>query len=275
MNAPELSIVIPVFNEAGNLAPLTDELIDVLERLGRTFEIVYVDDGSTDGSADELLRLAYHEPEVRVLRFSANAGQSAALAAGLGAAGGRFVVTLDADLQNDPADIPRLLTAMSGHDVVCGVRADRQDRLARRLAGRIANRVRRMVLRDGISDIGCSLKAYRADLLVDVPAFDGLHRFLPAILKARGARITELRVSHRPRRRGSSKYTIGGRLWRGIMDVAGVRWLVSRRIEPRAAKEIEVWTTRTSGTRSASRVKRSFSRASSSSGSLPNAGSGA
>ena len=267
MRSPELSIVIPVFNEAGNLEPLTGELGVVLDRLGQPSEIVYVDDGSTDESLDELLRLARSVQRIRILRMSRNSGQSAALAAGFRAAKGTLVVTLDADLQNDPADIPRLLQALQDCDVVSGIRVERQDSWVRRVSSRIANRARNAMLSDGVTDVGCSLKVYRAELLTGLPAFNGLHRFLPALLKMRGARITEMRVSHRPRIHGESKYTINNRLWRGLLDLVGVRWLQSRWIEPGAAEEIEVWTPKSSGTSSDSPVRPSSSRASSSSGS--------
>src|SRR5262249_30467921 len=159
--------------------------------------------------------------------------QSAALAAGLSHARGRVIVTLDADLQNDPADLPKLLSALESADVASGIRAARQDSAARRWASDVANTVRRAVLGDSISGIRCSFKAYRREALVGLPAFAGVHRFLPALCQLRGARIVEVRVAHRPRRFGVSKYGVTDRLWRGLYDLVGVRWLKSRLIDPR------------------------------------------
>jgi hypothetical protein len=146
---------------------------------------------------------------------------------------------MDADLQNDPADVPRLLAALAECDLVSGVRVTRHDSWLRRFSSRIANTVRRAVLHDGITDVGCSLKAYRAEYLTELPAFNGLHRFLPALVKARGGRIREVPVSHRPRRHGTSKYGVHNRLWRGIADLWGVRWLARRSVAGRHVEEIE------------------------------------
>jgi glycosyltransferase involved in cell wall biosynthesis len=234
---PEISVVVPVFNEADNLTTLVDELDGTLANRGGGYEILLVDDGSTDGSLEVIRALAAARPRLRVLRMPGNRGQSAALLAGFRAVRAPVTVTLDADLQNDPADIPRLLEALDGCDVVSGIRAVRRDSWVRRVASRISNRVRNWVVHDGVTDVGCSLKAYRSDLLRELPAFNSLHRFLPALVKMRGARIRELPVHHRPRIHGESKYTIGNRLWRGIVDLAGVRWLQSRWVEPRQAVE--------------------------------------
>jgi dolichol-phosphate mannosyltransferase len=269
----DVSVVVPVFDEVESLPQLADELTAALSNLGR-WEVVFVDDGSRDGSTAVLADLARHRPGFRTLRFGANRGQSAALAAGLGAARGRVVVTLDSDLQNDPADIPRVVEALAETraDIVSGIRASRRDTWARRVASRVANLVRDGVLHDGVSDVGCSLKAYRAELLRDLPAFDGLHRFLPALLAGRGARIVELSVSHRARRYGTSKYGIGRRLWRGLWDLVGVRWLLSRQVELAAVEEIS-WTSTPSGSSSAFSARASSSDASSSSGSPPSVAS--
>jgi len=163
-----------------------------------------------------------------------NSGQSAALAAGLERAGGTVIVTLDADLQNDPADLPRVLAALDGADVVSGIRARRQDGGLRLLSSRIANATRRTVIGDPITDIGCSFKAYRREVLEGLPMFVGVHRFLPALCVFRGARLVEVELTHRPRRHGTSKYGVHNRLWRGLYDLVGVRWLKSRLIRPRA-----------------------------------------
>ena len=246
---PRISIVVPVCNEHENLAPLLEEIERAL--LGRTFEVIFVDDGSRDGSAEKMLELQQNREHLRLLRFPRNQGQSAAMVAGFRAARGEVVVTLDADLQNDPADIPRLLELLEGCDMVSGVRARRQDSFVRLLASRIANRVRNWVVGDSVSDVGCSLKAYRRSFLVPLPAFNGLHRFLPALFQIQGARIRELPVNHRPRIHGVSKYSINNRLWRGLYDLVGVRWLQKRWVDPGLAEEVSCknpQTSRTSGT---------------------------
>jgi glycosyltransferase involved in cell wall biosynthesis len=224
----ELSVVIPIYNEADNIGPLLAELRAALATVGKSHEIVLVDDGSRDGSGERLLAEAARDSALVVMRFEHNAGQSAALGAGLQRAQGRVIVTLDADLQNDPADLPRVLAALEGADVVSGIRAHRQDSATRRLSSRIANWTRRRVLGDPVTDIGCSFKAYRRETLVGMPYFVGVHRFLPALCVFRGARYVEIPVSHRARKFGVSKYGVGNRLWRGIVDLVGVSWLKHR-----------------------------------------------
>ncbi len=225
---PELSFVIPAFNEAENLPTLLGELRAAIAATGRTHELILVDDGSTDGTAEWLRAEANRDRALVPVVLVRNAGQSAALAAGLDRARGEVVVTMDADLQNDPADLPLLLSALEFADVVSGVRLHRQDDWKRRVSSNVANTVRRLVLRDPVTDIGCSFKAYRAQALVGLPVFAGVHRFLPALCAFRGARFTEVPISHRPRRHGVSKYGIGNRLWRGIADLVGVQWLKIR-----------------------------------------------
>ncbi|MGH7731839.1 MAG: glycosyltransferase family 2 protein [Candidatus Eiseniibacteriota bacterium] len=231
--APELSIVIPAYNERENVVPLFDELREALARVGRSHEIVMVDDGSRDGTGEWLVREAARDPRVRPVLLAGNHGQSAAIAAGLGHARGAVIVTLDADLQNDPADLPRLLAALESADVVSGIRARRHDDWLRRISSRIANGVRRRVLGDPLTDIGCSFKAYRREALEGIPMFSGAHRFLPALCFFRGARLVEVPLSHRPRRHGISKYGVSNRLWRGLYDLIGVRWLKSRMLRYR------------------------------------------
>lgn len=256
MERPEISIVIPAFNEEGNLVELVAEIHSALA--GRSYEVLFVDDGSTDSTPEVLSCLAAENPRVRWRRFAVNRGQSAALAAGFCRARGAVVVTLDADLQNDPADIPRLLEALEGVDVVSGVRRVRHDSLLRRFSSRLANRVRNAVIHDSISDVGCSLKAYRAEFLRRVPPFDGMHRFLPALARMEGARVCEIPVSHRPRLSGESKYGIHNRLWRGLVDLAGVRWLQRRWIGlQETEEEIPPSTLRPPADGSASLTRRS------------------
>jgi len=227
------SVVVPVFNERENVRPLVEEIDRALAGASGPYEIVLVDDGSTDGSDAVMRQLASERRHLRVLRLAANAGQSAALAAGFRAVRAPVVVTLDADLQNDPAEIPRLIALLAEADVVSGVRVERHDAWRRRVASRIANAVRRRIVGDSTTDVGCSLKAYRSALLSGVPYFDGIHRFLPGLLERQGARVVEVPVRHRARRFGESKYTIGGRLRRGLVDLLGVRWLAGRWIAQR------------------------------------------
>jgi glycosyltransferase involved in cell wall biosynthesis len=231
--APEISVVVPAYNERENIVALFDELREALGRTGRSHEIVLVDDGSRDGTAEWLVRESARDPRVVCVLLAGNHGQSAAIAAGLRHARGAVIVTLDADLQNDPADLPRLLAALETADVVSGVRARRQDDWLRRVSSRVANGVRRRVLGDPLTDIGCSFKAYRREALEGIPMFAGAHRFLPALCMFRGARLVEVTISHRPRRHGVSKYGVGNRLGRGLYDLIGVRWLKSRMLRYR------------------------------------------
>ncbi len=236
---PEVSIVVPLRDERENLRILGSEIRGAMEGSGSSWEVVLVDDGSTDGSLEALRDLAANDGAFRVLRLPAQHGQSAALAAGFRAARGGIVVTLDADLQNDPQDIPRLLAELETADVVAGVRATRHDPWIRCASARAANRIRRSVTRDSLTDIGCSLKAYRAELLERVPTFDGMHRFLPILLQMEGARVRQVQVAHRLRRHGRSKYTTRKRVWRGLVDLLGVRWLQRRWIARQEVEGIE------------------------------------
>lgn len=232
-----LSVVVPAFNEEANVEPCYRELVEVLGGLGRPFEVIFVDDGSTDSTFPRLEALAAVDPRLRVIRFRRNAGQTAALDAGFRAARGAVVVTMDADLQNDPRDIPRLLAALEAHDVVCGWRVDRQDPWTKRAASRVANAVRRRLTGDGIHDTGCSLKAFRREALARLKLYRGLHRFLPALCRLEGFRVAEVPVRHRPRRAGRSKYGNWGRLWAGLADLWAVRWMARRRLDYQITEE--------------------------------------
>ncbi|HWM92329.1 MAG TPA: glycosyltransferase family 2 protein [Thermoanaerobaculia bacterium] len=270
----EISLVIPVHNEEENLPVLAAEIRAALEPLGRPYEVIYVDDGSTDGSPEVMRRLAQEDSRTRIVRQARNSGQSAALDAGFRHARGAIVVTLDADLQNDPADIPRLLERMDGFDVVNGVRARRRDNWVRRVSSKIANGVRNRVTRESVTDVGCTLRAVRAEYLRHLPLFNGMHRFLPTLLRMEGARVTEVPVNHRPRLHGQPKYGIHNRLWRGLFDLYGVRWLQTRRVDRSLSEEIDVWNTNspgTSGLPSAFSDRPASSPVSSSSGSPPSA----
>ncbi len=237
VTTPEISLVIPVFNEEENLPVLAAEIQGVLKGIGRPYEVLFVDDGSTDSSPEVLQGLARQDPAVRIVRQRRNAGQSAALDAGFRFARGAVVVTLDADLQNDPADIPRLLALMESFDVVSGVRVNRQDSWVRKVSSRIANGVRNRLTHDSVTDVGCTLRACRTEYLRHVPMFTGMHRFLPTLLKMAGARTTEIPVNHRPRLHGQAKYTIGNRLWRALADLFAVRWMQKRWIDRRLSEE--------------------------------------
>ena len=228
---PALSVVIPAYNEEPNLEACYRELASVAPDLTGTLEIVFVDDGSTDGTPAVLGALAQADPRVRVIRFRRNAGQTAALAAGFRAARGDVVVTMDADLQNDPRDIPRLLAALDAFDAACGWRVDRRDPWTKRVASRVANAVRRRLTGDGVHDTGCTLKAFRREAVQGLHLYRGMHRFLPALLRLEGFRVTEVPVRHRPRRAGHSKYGNWGRLWAGLADLWAVRWMARRRLD--------------------------------------------
>ncbi len=235
----ELSIVAPVYNEAGNLVRLVAEIETAMTAARLDYELLLVDDCSTDGSAATLAELAAGRERLRALRLERHGGQSAALLAGLRAARAPLVVTMDADLQNDPADIAAIVSLLEDHDVASGVRITRRDTLVRRLASRLSNRVRRWVLGDRCTDIGCALKGYRAEVLDDLPAFDGLHRFLPLLALRHGGSYVEIPVRHRPRTHGASKYNLRGRFLRGVLDLVGVSWY-RRRTVSAAAHSLEV-----------------------------------
>ena len=227
---PRVSLVIPVYNEIECLPGLVEEIRQALDPTGRSYEVVLVDDGSSDGSSDWLDRAAGADPRLVVVHFARNAGQSAAFAAGFRAAKGEIVVTLDADGQNPPAEIPRLLEALTDDvDIVAGYRATRRDSAWRRVQSRIANAVRNGLSGETIRDTGCSLKAFRRQYLLELPVFNGMHRFLPTLCRLAGARtVVEVPVGHRPRQGGTSKYGMLNRAARAFVDLMGVRWLQRR-----------------------------------------------
>ena len=229
--APAVSIVIPVRNEADNIAPLVDEIAATLEK-NLAFELIYVNDGSTDHTEAELTRLMASRPWLRQIRHETSCGQSAAVSSGVIHARAGVIVTLDGDGQNDPAFIPALLEAMTKTPhigLVAGQRVGRQATGFKKLQSRVANAVRSVVLRDGTRDTGCGLKAFRRDLFLRLPYFDGLHRFLPALVRREGYAIGYVDVVDRPRRAGISNYGMWDRLWIGILDLIGVWWLIRRR----------------------------------------------
>ncbi len=228
---PAVSVVVPVRNEQGNIGPLVDEIAQALAGRWR-FEIIYVNDGSSDGTAEELVQLMASRPYLRQVQHATSCGQSAAVRTGSKAALAPIVVTLDGDGQNDPSFIPTMVQQLMDDPrigLVAGQRVGRKDTGFKKFQSRIANGVRSVILRDGTRDTGCGLKAVRRDVLLSLPYFDGLHRFLPALVKREGHEIGYVDVVDRPRRMGTSNYGLWDRLWVGILDLAGVWWLIRRR----------------------------------------------
>ena len=231
-NDPAVSVVVPVRNEAGNIAPLVAEIAAALDKQW-SFEVVYVDDGSSDATAAALQRLMAQHPWLRLVRHKQSCGQSAAVRSGVKAVKGAICVTIDGDGQNDPAFIPALLGALEQGGprvgLIAGQRVGRKASGFKKLQSRIANAVRSVVLRDGTRDTGCGLKAFRREVFLALPYFDGLHRFLPALVRREGYDIGHVDVVDRPRGAGVSNYGMWDRLWVGILDLAGVWWLIRRR----------------------------------------------
>ncbi len=233
--ALELSVVVPARDERENLAPLLEQTRRALVAAGIDGELIIVDDGSSDGTFAELLRLASEQDFLRPLRLTEGRGQSAAIAAGIAAARGRWIATLDGDLQNDPADLPGLLemARQGGFDMVQGVRANRRDSFPRRAGSRVAGWTRRLLLGDRTLDTGCATRVVTAVLARTFPLqFRGVHRFLPLYARRTGARVVETRVSHRPRLAGNSKYGLLDRLFSGLVDCFAVRWMLQRYRSP-------------------------------------------
>lgn len=229
MNNIEISIVVPVFNEEDNLVLMIEELEGILNKLGKTFEVIFVDDKSTDSSLEVLKKIQSSRTFVRIIPHKINSGESAAQATGFFYARGDIIITMDADMQNDPADIPNLLENLK-NDVaaVCGVRRKRMDTIVKKISSRTANAFRNFVTGDKISDAGCTYRAIRKSALWQIPVFNGMHRFLPSMLRFQGYKVIEILVNDRPRTRGVSKYGIGNRMWRGIADCFAMRWLKKR-----------------------------------------------
>ncbi|XUM21092.1 glycosyltransferase family 2 protein [Bradyrhizobium oligotrophicum S58] len=237
-----VSIVVPVRNEAGNITPLITEIAAALDGLW-PYEIIYVNDGSTDDTAQRLAEEMARRPNLRVLRHEKSSGQSAAVRSGIRAAHGTMVATLDGDGQNNPAFLPDLIAALEkggAHvGLVAGQRVGRKDTGFKKLQSRFANNIRNAVLHDGTRDTGCGLKAVRRDVFLMMPYFDGLHRFLPALVRREGYDIAYIDVIDRPRHSGVSNYGFFDRLWIGIMDLAGVWWLIRRKKPTPVAIEVK------------------------------------
>ena len=227
---PYLSLVIPAYNEQENIEALLARVEAALSRVGRPFEVIIVDDGSTDRTPQLLEQALARLPWLRVLRMARNGGQSAAFEAGFEAARGEVIATIDADLQNDPEEIPRLLPMLDGYDMVTGWRKERQDTPFRRWQSRQANRIRNWISQETVHDSASSLKLYKAHAIKGLKLFNGAHRFFPTLVKMRGYTVREEPVKHSPRFAGTAKYGFGNRAMRAFIDLLGVRWLKTRNI---------------------------------------------
>jgi glycosyltransferase involved in cell wall biosynthesis len=246
MQTASLSVVIPVYNESGNIQPLLDQLQAALKDWPDPVEFLFVDDGSSDSTLQNLKHAQEADPRIRIGHFRKNLGQTAAMAAGFRLAQGGWVVTLDGDLQNDPSEIPRLAEMLKDWDVVCGVRAQRKDTGWKKLSSRIGNGFRNWATGDNIIDTGCTLKAFRKDCLDRLELYRGMHRFLPTLLKMRGYRVTQVPVKHHPRLHGTTKYGTWGRLVKGLGDVWAVRWMKQNRLDYESELELLEKTDETS-----------------------------
>ena len=232
---PLISIVVPCYNEQDNLLPLVNTLTEVLAPLNVSYEIVITDDCSKDNSWEILKKLAAENPRICVQRFEKNAGQSAALWAGIKAARGKYVATLDADMQNDPRDLPKFLEAMKTADCICGNRKAKRaegDNFIRQLSSKIANGVRNWITRENVSDSGCCYRMFKRECAADLKFFKGMHRFLPTLFKIEGYTVGEIPVNHQHRLAGVSKYGVWNRVWRGIYDLLAIAWYQRRRFQP-------------------------------------------
>ncbi|MHC1762716.1 MAG: glycosyltransferase family 2 protein [Verrucomicrobiia bacterium] len=236
--ACEVSIVIPVFNERDNILPLAREVAEAMDPSHVAYELLFVDDGSTDGTWGAIQEAQRHDARVRGLRHVLNCGQSSALWTGLQASTAPVIATMDGDRQNDPRDFPALLAALDRCDFVCGVRVCRQDNFLRRVSSVVARRARKLVLGVDFADTGCAVRVFRRTVLAGVLPFNGVHRFLPVLVHGAGARTLELPVRHRPRVAGVSKYGIWNRLGRGIADLLAVAWYQRRRLKPVAVERL-------------------------------------
>ena len=238
LGAARLSLVAPVFNELDNLRPLHARVVEVFGQPvegGLEWELILVNDGSTDGSEELIHQLHAEDSRVRGVYFGANRGQTAAIAAGIHAAAGELIATLDADMQNDPVDLPEMIRLLdelgptgAPHDAVVGWRMKRNDTWVRRVSSRLANAVRNSISQDSIRDTGCSLKVFRREAIQAIPLFEGMHRFLPTLLRYHDFDVVEHGVSHHPRTAGVSKYGVSNRAWRAFKDLVAVRWMHRR-----------------------------------------------
>jgi len=241
MTTPELSVVIPCHNEAENLRPLLAALHSAIDPLALDYEVVITDDGSSDDSWHVLQELGASDPRLRVQRFTVNCGESAASWAGMQVARGRYIVTLDADLQNDPKDLPAMMKALRNFDCVCGTRVESRgegDSWIRIASSRIANWVRNKLSGENISDAGCTYRVFKRECISRIKFFNGAHRFLPTLIKLEGFTVTEIPVSNNPRRAGQSHYGVWNRLFKSFRDLLAVRWMKSRKLRYEIAESL-------------------------------------
>lgn len=233
----EYSVVVPLKNEEENIIELIEEIEPVMEGLNQPWELICVDDGSTDGTLQKLEELKSSKPYLRILAFDRNYGQTSGFDAGFKAAKGKFIITLDGDRQNDPRDIPKLISLAPGYDLVAGWRSERKDPISKKITSKLANYVRSRFCEDGIHDTGCSLKLYRKSCLDQIKLFHGMHRFLPALFKIEGFKIIEVPVNHRERVKGVTKYNFFNRSFNTVADMFAVRWMKTRRLKYKVGKE--------------------------------------
>ena len=227
----ELSVVVPVYNEEENLPVLIPQLMEVLGGLGKSYELIFVDDGSSDRSREIIKEMATRHQRIRLLGFKRNCGETAAGAAGLKEARGKVVITIDADLQNDPEDIPRMLEYLKDYDMVTGWRQKRDDPWIKLVSSRIANAVRNRLSGETIRDSGCTFRVYKRECLQNLKLYKGMHRFMPTLVKMEGFRVIEIPIAHHPRKFGASKYTTWNRMWRAFVDLLVVKWMKNRHIQ--------------------------------------------
>ena len=227
----DISVVVPVYNEEDNLPILIPQIAQVLESLGESYEMIFVDDGSTDKSRRILKEMASQYSSLHIIAFKENRGLSTALFAGMKEARGKKIVTLDSDLQNDPEDIPRLLGYMDRYDMATGWRQKREDPWLKRISSKIANSIRNRLSGEEIQDSACTLRVFKRECIREIKFFNGMHRFLSTLARMNGYRVIEVPVSHHPRKFGKSKYNIRNRIWRAFIDLLAVRWMKSRRIQ--------------------------------------------
>jgi glycosyltransferase involved in cell wall biosynthesis len=225
------SVVIPLKNEEGNIEILVNELAPIMKKLGSSWELLCVDDGSTDKTVSKLQDLQIQHQELKILAFDKNYGQSSAFDAGFRNAAGEFIITMDGDLQNDPKDIPKLVENADQFDLICGYRHNRKDPIIKKITSYFANKVRGKLCADHMKDTGCSLKLYRKNCFDKIKLFDGMHRFLPALFKNENFRVMEVPVNHRPRQHGTTKYNFLNRSFNTIYDMLAVRWMRSRSLQ--------------------------------------------
>lgn len=226
----EYSVVVPLKNEEENIHALVAEIEPVMQALKQPWELIAIDDGSTDGTKAAILSLKKQKPFLRLISFDKNYGQTSAFDAGFRSAKGKIIITLDGDLQNDPKDIPLLLEKMKDHDLVVGWRHQRKDPISKKITSKLANWVRGSFCSDGVKDTGCSLKAYRKSCFDKIKLYHGMHRFLPALFAMEGFRITQVPVNHRERTKGQTKYNFFNRSFNTVADMLAVRWMQSRRL---------------------------------------------